>query len=81
MSITVEAKKICKIIGEKSILDNVDLSVREGEIYGFLDANGAGKTTFIKILMGMYVCIIRHRGILRFLISKSIAIYVKSIVK
>ncbi|HBC32145.1 MAG TPA: hypothetical protein DC024_13010 [Clostridiales bacterium] len=55
MSIAVEAKKICKIIGEKSILDNVDLSVREGEIYGFLDANGAGKTTFIKILMGMYV--------------------------
>lgn len=54
MAIEVECKKIYKTIGEKLILNNVDLSVHEGEIYCFLGANGASKTTLIKVLMGMY---------------------------
>jgi ABC-2 type transport system ATP-binding protein len=32
-------------------LDGLSLSVRSGQIYGFLGGNGAGKTTTIKILM------------------------------
>lgn len=38
---------------KKRALDNLCLEVREGEIFGFLGANGAGKTTSIKILMGL----------------------------
>jgi len=34
-------------------VDNLDLTVGEGEIFGFLGANGAGKTTTIKILLGL----------------------------
>ena len=34
-------------------LDNVSLSVRRGEIFGLLGSNGAGKTTFIKIIAGL----------------------------
>ncbi len=34
-------------------LDSLDLTVDKGEIYGFLGANGAGKTTAIKILVGL----------------------------
>src|ERR1043165_4182112 len=34
-------------------LDNLSLSVRGGQIFGFLGGNGAGKTTTIKILMGL----------------------------
>jgi ABC-2 type transport system ATP-binding protein len=34
-------------------LDGVDLTVREGEIYGFLGRNGAGKTTTIRALIGI----------------------------
>lgn len=37
----------------KTILDQVSLEVRPGEIFGFLGPNGAGKTTTIKILMGI----------------------------
>src|SRR6059058_1796596 len=34
-------------------VDNLDLEVRRGEIFGFLGPNGAGKTTTLKILMGL----------------------------
>ena len=36
-----------------SALENIDLQVKQGEIFGFLGPNGAGKTTLIKIMMGM----------------------------
>src|ERR1700688_173450 len=34
-------------------LDNLTLSVNEGEVFGFLGPNGAGKTTTLKLLMGL----------------------------
>ena len=34
-------------------LDNLDIQVKEGEVFGFLGANGSGKTTFVKILLGL----------------------------
>lgn len=36
-----------------TILDGLSLSVRQGEIYGYLGPNGSGKTTTIKVLMGL----------------------------
>jgi ABC-2 type transport system ATP-binding protein len=40
-------------IRRKHVLDGISLSVREGEIFGFVGPNGAGKTTTLKILMGL----------------------------
>jgi ABC-2 type transport system ATP-binding protein len=37
----------------KRLLDGISLSVREGEIFGFVGPNGAGKTTTLKTLMGL----------------------------
>jgi ABC-2 type transport system ATP-binding protein len=34
-------------------VDNLDLHVRRGEVYGFLGPNGAGKTTTLKMLLGL----------------------------
>jgi ABC-2 type transport system ATP-binding protein len=39
--------------GELTAVDNLDLEVQKGEIFGFLGPNGAGKTTTIKILLGL----------------------------
>ncbi|MFQ5768014.1 MAG: ABC transporter ATP-binding protein [Acidobacteriota bacterium] len=40
-------------VGRTPVLTGVDLSVKEGEIYGFLGVNGAGKTTTLKIVAGL----------------------------
>ncbi len=53
MSIVVETKKLSKYYGQFKALDNVNICVQRGEIYGLLGPNGAGKTTLIKILNGL----------------------------
>ncbi|MGG6312153.1 ABC transporter ATP-binding protein [Paenibacillus macerans] len=42
-----------KRYGSKTVIDDISLSVNKGEIYGFLGLNGAGKTTIIRLLLGM----------------------------
>jgi ABC-2 type transport system ATP-binding protein len=50
MKNVIETKGLTKKFGNFVAVDNVDLEVREGEIYGFLGPNGAGKTTTINML-------------------------------
>ena len=53
MSAVVETDKLTKAYGRKSRgIKDVDLSVDEGEVFGFLGPNGAGKTTTIRTLLG-----------------------------
>jgi ABC-2 type transport system ATP-binding protein len=49
----VETVNITKKYGNLTAVNSVSLSVRKGEIYGFLGLNGAGKTTTIKMLLGI----------------------------
>jgi ABC-2 type transport system ATP-binding protein len=49
----IEIKHLCKSYNGKTVLDNVNLSVRRGSITGLLGPNGAGKTTLISILTGV----------------------------
>lgn len=51
--IAVSTKKLSKKFGSFTAVDEVDLEVKQGEIFGFLGANGAGKTTMIKMLCGL----------------------------
>ena len=46
----LEAKGITKQFGEQVALDHVDLTIENGEFFGLLGTNGAGKTTMIRIL-------------------------------
>lgn len=49
----IETKELTKRFGNFKAVDSVSLSVKKGEIYGFLGLNGAGKTTTIRMLLGM----------------------------
>ncbi len=49
----LEVKGLKRHFGSVAAVDGVDLTVRAGEIYGFLGINGAGKTTTIRTLMGI----------------------------
>ena len=49
----VETTKLCKRFGKFEAVKNLDLAVPAGEIFGFLGANGAGKTTAIRMLCGL----------------------------
>ncbi len=49
----VETRDISKKFGEFTAVDRVTLSVERGEVFGFLGANGAGKSTTIRMLTGI----------------------------
>jgi len=58
LAAAIETKKLTKSyksrsLGKINVVDNLDLTVEEGEIFGFLGPNGAGKTTTIKMLLGI----------------------------
>lgn len=50
VELAVEAKGLVKVFGDNRAVDNLDLSVPTGSIYGVLGPNGAGKTTTINML-------------------------------
>ena len=51
--IIVRSHKLTKQFGQTIALKNVDISIKRGSIYGLVGNNGAGKTTFLKLLTGL----------------------------
>jgi ABC-2 type transport system ATP-binding protein len=49
----IDIKGLTKSFSGKTVVDNVDLTVRRGEIVGFLGPNGSGKTTTIRMICGL----------------------------
>lgn len=50
----VELKHICKRFGRQQVLNDVNLTISDGEVVGLLGPNGAGKSTLMKILIGLW---------------------------
>lgn len=50
---SITTKNLSYTIGSKTILNNINLNIPEGSIYGYLGRNGAGKSTTIKLLLGL----------------------------
>ncbi|NCC60885.1 MAG: ABC transporter ATP-binding protein [Verrucomicrobiae bacterium] len=51
--LAIDVQGITKIFNGKTVVNHMDLQVKQGEIYGFLGPNGSGKTTFIRMLCGL----------------------------
>ncbi len=49
----IETTKLTKYYGKTRGIENLDMTVEEGEIYGFIGPNGAGKSTTIRTLLGL----------------------------
>ena len=49
----IDVRGMTKRFGKRTVVDNVDLTVRQGEIVGFLGPNGSGKTTTIRLICGL----------------------------
>jgi ABC-type multidrug transport system ATPase subunit len=49
----IRTQGLTKRYGELRAVDAVDLDVRAGDVYGFLGANGSGKTTTLRMLLGL----------------------------
>jgi len=53
MGAVVITEGLSRRFGEMTAVDELDLSIQEGEVFGFLGPNGAGKTTTIRLLNGL----------------------------
>lgn len=49
----IETKNLTKVYGEQAVVNSVNLHIEKGSIYGLLGRNGAGKTTIMKMILGL----------------------------
>lgn len=52
-NIAIKAENITKVFGDFTAVDHISFEVKKGEIFGFLGANGAGKTTAMRMFCGL----------------------------
>ena len=53
MDTVIRLRKLTKYYGKHRGILDLDLEVKEGEIYGFIGPNGAGKSTTIRTMLGL----------------------------
>ena len=51
--LVIDVRGVTKKFGDRTVVNNIAMQVRPGEIYGFLGPNGSGKTTFLRMLCGL----------------------------
>jgi ABC-2 type transport system ATP-binding protein len=49
----IDVRGVTKKFGTRTVVNQIGMQVRHGEIYGFLGPNGSGKTTFLRMLCGL----------------------------
>ena len=55
MDEVLKTEGLTKVYGKHAVVDHVDMHVKRGDIYGFIGKNGAGKTTFMRMVAGLAV--------------------------
>lgn len=51
--LVIETKQLTKVYADQTVVSSVNLHVKKGRIYGLLGRNGAGKTTIMKMILGL----------------------------
>jgi ABC-2 type transport system ATP-binding protein len=54
-ALAIDARELTRRFGAFTAVDRISFDVRQGEVFGFLGANGAGKTTAIRMLTGLLI--------------------------
>lgn len=52
-NLIIETQQLTKVYGEQTAVNEVNLHVQKGRIYGLLGRNGVGKTTIMKMILGL----------------------------
>jgi ABC-2 type transport system ATP-binding protein len=53
MDSTIKVEQVSKSFGKKTVLNNVNLTIEKGQLFGLIGPSGAGKTTLVKMIVGM----------------------------
>lgn len=53
MNSTIKVEQVSKSFGKKSVLNDVNLNIPKGQLFGLIGPSGAGKTTLVKMIVGM----------------------------
>ena len=69
MESVLKTTNIVKKYGDKTVLNNINMHINKGDIYGFIGKNGAGKTTFMRCVLSLTTL---NQGEVNFFEDKSI---------
>src|SRR6478609_5575005 len=75
----IKVEKLTKKFGDFVAVDNISFEVNKGEIFGFLGANGAGKTTAMRMLCGLSIPTSGQAGIAGFDVYRQTELIKKNI--
>ena len=50
----IEIRNLCKSFKEKEVLRNLNVTIKDGEVFGLVGINGAGKSTLLRLISGIY---------------------------
>src|SRR3954462_5546361 len=53
MDSTIKVEQVSKSFGKKTVLNDVNLKIEKGQLFGLIGPSGAGKTTLVKMIVGM----------------------------
>lgn len=55
METVLKTEGLTKAFGRKTVVNRISMTIRRGDIYGFIGKNGAGKTTFMRLILGLAI--------------------------
>lgn len=55
METVLKTEGLTKAFGKKTVVNQISMTIRRGDIYGFIGKNGAGKTTFMRLILGLAI--------------------------